>query len=68
MTESHHCDNHEDLNAGMNRGAKENNGLERPPWYTKEWPKDRCLFSYHPSLSNGKTTWVRPGEALSIGI
>ncbi|CAK9088117.1 unnamed protein product [Durusdinium trenchii] len=34
----------EDLNAGMNRGAKENNGLERPPWYTKEWPKD-CQYN-----------------------
>ena len=30
----------QDLNAGMNRGASENNGIERPPWYTKEWPKD----------------------------
>ena len=30
----------EDLNAGMNRGAADNNGVERPPWYTKEWPKD----------------------------
>ena len=33
----------QDLNAGMNRGAAENNGIERPPWYTKEWPKDRTI-------------------------
>lgn len=33
----------EDLNAGMNRGALENNGIERPPWYTKEWPKEQRL-------------------------
>ncbi|CAJ1462087.1 unnamed protein product [Effrenium voratum] len=34
----------EDLNAGMNRGAADNNGVERPPWYTKEWPKD-CQYN-----------------------
>ncbi|CAE7514757.1 unnamed protein product [Symbiodinium microadriaticum] len=34
----------QDLNAGMNRGAAENNGIERPPWYTKEWPKD-CQYN-----------------------
>lgn len=34
----------EDINKGMNRGAKDNNGLERPPWYTKEWPKD-CQYN-----------------------
>eukprot|EP00931_Biecheleriopsis_adriatica_P117283 TRINITY_DN92818_c0_g1_i1.p1 TRINITY_DN92818_c0_g1~~TRINITY_DN92818_c0_g1_i1.p1 ORF type:complete len:260 (+),score=68.32 TRINITY_DN92818_c0_g1_i1:47-826(+) len=34
----------EDLNKGMNKGAKDNNGLERPPWYTKEWPKD-CQYN-----------------------
>ncbi|CAL1138618.1 unnamed protein product [Cladocopium goreaui] len=28
----------------MNRGATENNGIERPPWYTKEWPKD-CQYN-----------------------
>mmetsp|Transcript_86186 Transcript_86186/g.257260 ORF Transcript_86186/g.257260 Transcript_86186/m.257260 type:complete len:255 (-) Transcript_86186:246-1010(-) len=34
----------EDINAGMNKGAKNNNGFERPPWYTKEWPKD-CQYN-----------------------
>lgn len=34
----------EDINNGMNRGAKENNGIVRPPWYTKEWPKD-CQYN-----------------------
>lgn len=34
----------EDLHNGMNRGAKENNGFERPAWYTKEWPKD-CQYN-----------------------
>lgn len=34
----------EDLNEGMHRGAKENNGLPRPQWYTKEWPKD-CQYN-----------------------
>jgi len=33
-----------DLNANMNRGAKDNDGIERPPWYTKEWPKD-CQYN-----------------------
>jgi len=33
-----------DMNKGMNRGAEDNNGLERPPWYTKEWPKD-CQYN-----------------------
>jgi len=34
----------QEMNEGMNRGAKENNGIERPPWYTKEWPKD-CQYN-----------------------
>jgi len=34
----------EDMNNGMNRGAKDNNGFERPSWYTKEWPKD-CQYN-----------------------
>jgi len=34
----------DDLNKGMNKGAKDNNGIERPPWYTKEWPKD-CQYN-----------------------
>eukprot|EP00441_Pelagodinium_beii_P026133 CAMPEP_0197656802 /NCGR_PEP_ID=MMETSP1338-20131121/43421_1 /TAXON_ID=43686 ORGANISM="Pelagodinium beii, Strain RCC1491" /NCGR_SAMPLE_ID=MMETSP1338 /ASSEMBLY_ACC=CAM_ASM_000754 /LENGTH=259 /DNA_ID=CAMNT_0043232985 /DNA_START=50 /DNA_END=829 /DNA_ORIENTATION=- len=33
-----------EMNEGMNRGAHENNGIERPPWYTKEWPKD-CQYN-----------------------
>merc|ERR1719277_839123 len=28
----------------MNRGAEDNNGIERPQWYTKEWPKD-CQYN-----------------------
>lgn len=34
----------EDLNKGMNRGADNNNGIDRPSWYTKEWPKD-CQYN-----------------------
>mmetsp|Transcript_13740 Transcript_13740/g.26127 ORF Transcript_13740/g.26127 Transcript_13740/m.26127 type:complete len:256 (-) Transcript_13740:132-899(-) len=34
----------ENLQDGMNRGAKDNNGIERPPWYTKDWPKD-CQYN-----------------------
>lgn len=34
----------EDLQGQMNRGAKDNNGMERPAWYTKEWPKD-CQYN-----------------------
>jgi len=34
----------DDLNKGMNRGATDNNGVERPDWYTKEWPKD-CQYN-----------------------
>merc|ERR1712217_251291 len=34
----------EDLNKGMNRGAEDNNGIERPEWYTKDWPKD-CQYN-----------------------
>eukprot|EP00933_Yihiella_yeosuensis_P044757 TRINITY_DN40018_c0_g1_i1.p1 TRINITY_DN40018_c0_g1~~TRINITY_DN40018_c0_g1_i1.p1 ORF type:complete len:260 (-),score=73.24 TRINITY_DN40018_c0_g1_i1:153-932(-) len=33
-----------DLNDKMNTGAKDNNGYERPPWYTKDWPKD-CQYN-----------------------
>jgi hypothetical protein len=28
----------------LNRGAKENNGYERPHWYTKDYPKD-CQYN-----------------------
>lgn len=34
----------EDLNAGMYRGAKDNNGVEPPEWYNKEWPKG-CQYN-----------------------
>jgi len=34
----------ENLNDQMNRGAKDNNGLELPPWYTKEYPKG-CQYN-----------------------
>jgi len=34
----------ENLNEGMNRGAKDNNGEEPPPWYTKEYPKG-CQYN-----------------------
>jgi hypothetical protein len=34
----------EDINKGMNRGASDNNNIERPPWYTKEYPKD-CQYN-----------------------
>jgi hypothetical protein len=34
----------ENLNDQMNRGAKDNNGLEPPPWYTKEYPKG-CQYN-----------------------
>jgi len=34
----------EDINKGMNRGAKDNNNHERPPWYTSDYPKD-CQYN-----------------------
>merc|ERR1719199_2493840 len=34
----------ENMNEQMNRGAKDNNGLEPPPWYTKEYPKG-CQYN-----------------------
>lgn len=34
----------QEINDGMNRGARDNNGYERPPWYTKDWPKD-CQYN-----------------------
>jgi len=34
----------EDINKGMNRGAKDNNNIDRPPWYTQDWPKD-CQYN-----------------------
>lgn len=71
----------DDLNRGMNRGAKDNNGLERPPWYTAEWPKD-CQYNspgcslgpmdssahsseLHKDMVRGNTRWE---EALAPGV
>merc|ERR1712137_322462 len=34
----------ENLQSQMNRGAQDNNGIERPEWYTKDWPKD-CQYN-----------------------
>jgi len=34
----------ESINGQMNRGAKDNNHIERPPWYTSDWPKD-CQYN-----------------------
>lgn len=34
----------EDLQDQMNRGAKDNNGIEPPEWYTKEYPKG-CQYN-----------------------
>lgn len=71
----------EDINKGMNRGASDNNGHERPPWYTKEWPKDcqynspGCALSemdasghkseMHKDLVRGSGRWK---EALAPGV
>lgn len=71
----------EDMNKGMNRGAKDNNGCERPEWYTKEWPKD-CQYNapgctlqemdtsshatpLHQDMVRGSTRWQ---EALAPGV
>lgn len=45
-THKAHTENkmNKDLNNSMNRGAEDNNGIERPSWYTKEWPKD-CQYN-----------------------
>lgn len=45
-THKAHAEHHmnKDLHNQMNRGAHENNGFERPAWYTKEWPKD-CQYN-----------------------
>jgi len=71
----------EDLNANMNRGAKDNNGHGRPEWYTKEWPKD-CQYNapgcelqematsthatdIHREMVQGNERWQ---EALAPGV
>jgi len=45
-THKAHSENkmNENLNDQMNRGAKDNNGVEPPPWYTKEYPKG-CQYN-----------------------
>jgi len=70
----------QEMNKGMNRGAEENNGIERPPWYTKEWPKD-CQYNspgcyleeletsqhksdLHRDMVSGSSRWK---EALAPG-
>lgn len=40
--DEHHLN--EKMRKDMNRGADENNGFERPEWYTKDWPKD-CQYN-----------------------
>jgi hypothetical protein len=71
----------EDMNKGMNRGAQDNNGCERPAWYTKEWPKD-CQYNapgcnlqdmetsihatpLHQEMVRGSSRWQ---EALAPGV
>lgn len=67
----------EDLHNQMNRGAKENNGHERPDWYTKEYPKDcqynspGCDLSSMPTsghTSDIKRNMVRSGERWNEAI
>jgi len=70
----------EDLNDQMNRGAKDNNGLEPPPWYTKEYPKgcqynspgctlDPMEMSSHGSeLKKQMTRGTRREEATAKGL
>ncbi|CAK0860933.1 unnamed protein product [Prorocentrum cordatum] len=33
-----------DIHKGMNRGAQDNNNIDRPAWYTPDWPKD-CQYN-----------------------
>lgn len=49
----------EDINKGMNRGAQDNNGCERPTWYTKEWPKD-CQYNAPGCTLNDMETSSHP--------
>lgn len=32
------------LEEGFHRGARDNNGIESPPWYTADWPKE-CQYN-----------------------
>lgn len=45
-THKAHTENamNENMQDNMNRGAKDNNGIEAPEWYTKEWPKG-CQYN-----------------------
>jgi len=52
----------ENLNEQMNRGAKDNNGLEPPPWYTKEYPKG-CQYNA-PGCSLGELEASSHGSDL----
>merc|ERR1719229_78697 len=61
-THKAHAENklNQDMNKSMNRGAENNNGIERPSWYTKEWPKD-CQYnapgcSLHDMETSGYTS------------
>jgi len=59
----------QDLNDQMNRGAKENNGHERPQWYTKEYPKD-CQYNspgcaLHELPASGHTNDIKRGMVRS---
>jgi hypothetical protein len=51
----------ENLNEQMNRGAKENNGLELPPWYTKEYPKG-CQYNSPGCTINEMETSVHGND------
>lgn len=81
-THKAHTEHHmnENLNDQMNRGAKDNNGLEAPPWYTKEWPKGcqynspGCTLSDMESSAHGSelkktlTRGTRWEEATAKGL
>lgn len=45
-THKAHTENkmNKDIHDKMNRGAEDNNGYERPTWYTKDFPKD-CQYN-----------------------
>jgi hypothetical protein len=51
----------DDINMSMNKGAADNNNLERPEWYTKEWPKD-CQYNSPGCLVNELSTSVHKSD------
>lgn len=51
-----------DMNEGMNRGAKDNNGLGRPEWYTPDWPKD-CQYN-SPGCTLGELEGAKHASEL----